>query len=180
MFAHFFAEHHLFHIIVLERQRIFTVRTCIFYLKNILKISDIFYTYSICFFIIGQKNWFFKFKMIKYRTIITTLKSVRLWFYTKKKDPAKRFTFITKRYKLNFPVHLPNSIEFICIFRRKSDAQHPQRSYSLCAKLLLPNEIHTYHTNKHSKSSLCIFSKDYLLDFAERVQNLTAHVLFLG
>ena len=179
MFAHLFAEHHLFHIIVLERQRIFTVRTCIFYLKNILKISDIFYIYFICFFIIGQKNWFFKFKMIKYRTIITTLKSVRLWFYTKKIQP-RVLHLIPKRYKLNFPVHLHNSIEFICILDGNLTLNIRSEDYSLCAKLLLPNEIHTYHTNKHSKSSLCIFSKDYLPDFAERVQNLTAHVLFLG
>ena len=179
MFAHLFAEHHLFHIIVLERQRIFTVRTCIFYLKNILKISDIFYIYFICFFIIGQKNWFFKFKMIKYRTIITTLKSVRLWFYTKKIQPRvlhllpkdinwiSLYTYLTV---LNLYAFLDGNLTLNI---RSED-------YSLCAKLLLPNEIHTYHTNKHSKSSLCIFSKDYLPDFAERVQNLTAHVLFLG
>lgn len=71
---------------------------------------------------------------------------------------------------LSFPPHFHRSLEFVYVEEGEMELQiggrrHVLRGEGENAALILPAQLHTYSTTRHSKSYLCVFSGDFVYDF---------------
>ncbi|MBP3496021.1 MAG: helix-turn-helix transcriptional regulator [Clostridia bacterium] len=78
---------------------------------------------------------------------------------------------------LNFGLHLHNSFELLFVEKGKILVYVDGEEFSLGANeaiLILPNRIHSYETKEYSKTYLCIFAKNYINTFYQKVKNKKA------
>lgn len=85
-----------------------------------------------------------------------------------KRSLGKNYLYTQTDENLNFVGHVHNSYEFITVTDGALDCIVYDRRYKLekgAAMLIMPNHVHRYESQEHSKSFLCIFSPDYVADF---------------
>jgi len=78
---------------------------------------------------------------------------------------------------LNYHLHLHRSFEFIYVEEGLLEVQINDRIHPIPAghaALILPEQLHAYHTPEHAYSYLCIFSCDYLYDLTAKVRGKRA------
>lgn len=101
----------------------------------------------------------------------------RMVIYEKERSNKNHYIYHQKDDDLNFPVHMHNSFEFIAVLGGGMTITVEDKEYVLsegdCA-VILPNEAHSYRTRNSSRSYLCVFSTDYVSDFYNKTENLSA------
>lgn len=97
--------------------------------------------------------------------------------YEKERSNKNHYIYHQRDDDLNFPVHMHNSFEFIAVLDGVMTITVEDKEYTLgkgeCA-VILPNEAHSYRTRNFSRSYLCVFSTDYVSDFYNKTENLSA------
>lgn len=75
---------------------------------------------------------------------------------------------------LEFGLHLHTSFEFIWVQSGHIECMINHRSWNVLegqAMLILPNQLHAYHTPDHAKTYLCVFSADHIYRFWQAAKN---------
>lgn len=88
--------------------------------------------------------------------------------YETNHSQAREYVVTHRNTNMSFQNHLHRSFEFICVLAGSLELRIGNQSFSLSAgqaALILPCQIHAYHTPVYSESHLCIFSDDHLPDF---------------
>ncbi len=88
-------------------------------------------------------------------------------FVETKRSVGKNYLYTQTDENLNFVGHIHNSFEFITVTEGSMDCMVYEKRYTLQAgkgMLIMPNHVHRYESVK-SKSFLCVFSPDYVIDF---------------
>ncbi len=97
--------------------------------------------------------------------------------YEKERSNKNHYIYHQRDNDLNFPVHMHNSFEFIAVLGGELIITVEGKEYTLnkgeCA-IILPNEAHSYRTHIFSRSYLCVFSTDYVSDFYNKTENMSA------
>ena len=105
------------------------------------------------------------------------IRGKRMVIYEKERSNKNHYIYHQKDDDLNFPVHMHNSFEFIAVLEGGMTITVEDKEYVLsegdCA-VILPNEAHSYRTRNSSRSYLCVFSTDYVSDFYNKTENLSA------
>ena len=105
------------------------------------------------------------------------IRGKRMVIYEKERSNKNHYIYHQKDDDLNFPVHMHNSFEFIAVLGGSMTITVEDKEYVLsegdCA-VILPNEAHSYRTRNSSRSYLCVFSTDYVSDFYNKTENLSA------
>lgn len=105
------------------------------------------------------------------------IRGKRMVIYEKERSNKNHYIYHQKDDDLNFPVHMHNSFEFIAVLGGGMTITVEDKEYVLsegdCA-VILPNEAHSYRTRNSSRSYLCVFSTDYVSDFYNKTENLSA------
>lgn len=88
-------------------------------------------------------------------------------FVETKRSVGKNYLYTQIDKNLNFVGHIHNSFEFITVTEGTLDCMVYEKRYTLevgKGMLIMPNHVHRYES-KNSKSFLCVFSPDYVIDF---------------
>lgn len=96
-----------------------------------------------------------------------------MYFYEQKRSNERNYLFCQFDTDFNFPLHMHKSFEFVCVQDGKMNIQIGNRNYLLSkntAALIFPGQLHSYSTEKASKTFLCIFSADYIYDFYDLIK----------
>lgn len=94
-------------------------------------------------------------------------------FFESTRSVGKNYLYTQTDENLNFVGHVHNSFEFITVTEGQLDCVVYDNRYVLepgRAMLIMPNRIHRYESPQASKSFLCIFSPDYVIDFYNDVK----------
>lgn len=100
-----------------------------------------------------------------------------MFLYEHERSEAGDYLYHQFDTDLRFHPHLHHSFEFIFVEEGTLEVQVSDRVFPLGggeAALILPDQLHAYRTPAHSASYLCVFSCDYLYDFAAAVRGREA------
>ena len=92
--------------------------------------------------------------------------------YEAERSDRRGYLYCQRDHNFSFPAHLHHSYEFLtvqagtltCTLETDTFAVHPGE-----ALLVLPDQIHSYHTNGASQSVLWIFSDDWVPEFSAQL-----------
>ena len=92
--------------------------------------------------------------------------------YEAERSDRRDYLYCQRDHNFSFPAHLHHSYEFLtvqagtltCTLGTDTFAVHPGE-----ALLVLPDQIHSYHTNGASQSVLWIFSDDWVPEFSAQL-----------
>ena len=92
--------------------------------------------------------------------------------YEAERSDRRDYLYCQRDHNFSFPAHLHHSYEFLtvqagvmtCTLETKSYAVHPGEGL-----LVLPDQIHSYHTQDFSQSVLWVFSDDWVPEFSAQL-----------
>lgn len=92
--------------------------------------------------------------------------------YEAERSDRRGYLYCQRDHNFSFPAHLHHSYEFLtvqagtlsCTLETDTFEIHPGE-----ALLVLPDQIHSYHTNGASQSVLWIFSDDWVPEFSAQL-----------
>lgn len=88
--------------------------------------------------------------------------------YEKKRSDNLDYLYRQLDEDLTFQSHFHDSFEFIYVFEGEIRITINEKTYSLHEReglLILPNQVHSYKTDKHSKTFLIIFASGYVYQY---------------
>ncbi len=91
--------------------------------------------------------------------------------YEKERSNKSGYIYHQTDHNLNFGTHIHSSAEYIYLLDGEMILSVEGKSFTMKkgdAALILPNQAHSYKTQKESESYLCVFSTDYTPDFFEK------------
>lgn len=95
-------------------------------------------------------------------------------FYETKRSTENKYFYSHETADLNFEAHAHYSFEMIWVQEGEMLCTIENAPFLLRPNdlmMILPEQIHSYETPRHSKCYLCIFSPDMVADFHETVQD---------
>ena len=93
-------------------------------------------------------------------------------FYESERSDQHNYLYCQRDHNFNFPAHLHHSFEFLCVQSGTLACTLETEQYEVHpgeALLVLPDQIHSYHTNGASQSVLWIFSDDWVPEFSAQL-----------
>ena len=78
-------------------------------------------------------------------------------------------------------LHFHKDIELVYVYDGELTATIDNNTFTIKKggfALILPNQTHSYETKEYSKAWVCVFSQDYVNNFANTIKNKTADNLF--
>lgn len=88
---------------------------------------------------------------------------------------SDKIEYIYNQYdkNLNFQKHTHRSFEFAYVYEGELTCEIEGKLFVLKSGesvLILPGQIHSYKTRNHSKSYLCVFSNDWVIEFYKEIK----------
>jgi AraC-like DNA-binding protein/mannose-6-phosphate isomerase-like protein (cupin superfamily) len=92
--------------------------------------------------------------------------------YEENRSNKANYIYLQNDINLNFRPHMHASFEVLTVLEGELDADLGQKLFKITpgrTLIIFPNQIHSYRTPKHSKSSLLIFSPDLVPHYYQAI-----------